>query len=93
MIEVAPDIFYDPSKPFEEQSQEFIEYATNWYYTELAKIITTTGYPAFDADGSWSFHIDNGILEADVKRIQVIPHSTADRRIKKSEIIITVKEV
>jgi hypothetical protein len=91
MIEVEEGIFYDPSKPFNEQSPEFKEYGSNWYYEELAKIINSTGYPDFNEDGSWSFHIENDLLEADVQRIQMIPFSTADRRIKESIVNIKVK--
>jgi len=91
MIEVAPGIFYNPELSFEEQSDEFKEYANQKYYEALAQQINTTGYPDFNEDGSWTFVVEDEFLRAEVTRIQVIPHSTADRRIKESIINITVK--
>ena len=92
MIEVAPEIFYNPSKGFEEQSDEFKEYAIEKYNKTVVSQVTSAGYPDFNDDGSVTFHVEDALLTADVTRIQVIPFSTADRRIKDTLINITVKE-
>ena len=91
MIEVTPGVFYDPSKQFSEQSDEFKEYATNKYYDAVTAQVTSTGYPDFNPDGSITFHVDDALLTADVTRIQEIPFSTSDRRVKGTIINITVK--
>ncbi len=91
MIEVAPGIFYDPTKTFAEQSDEFKEYANNKYYEALAAQINTSGYPDFNPDGSFTFIVEDALLRAEVTRVQVIPFSTSDRRIKETIINITVK--
>ncbi len=91
MIEVAPGIFYDPSKPFEEQSEEFQAYANEKYTSQVTEQVLSVGYPDFNEDGSVTFRVDDTLLYADVTRIQVKPNSTSYRAIKSSIIEIFVK--
>jgi len=91
MIEVAPGIYYDPTKEFAEQSEEFQVYATEKYTAEVTRQVTTIGYPDFNADGSVTFRIDDELLYAEVTRIQVKPKSSSYRAIKETIIEIFVK--
>ena len=91
MIEVAPDIFYDPEKEFSEQSEEFQQYFNEKYTTQVTEQVTTVGYPDFNEDGSVTFRIDDELLYADVTRIQVKPNSKSYRAVKETLIQIFVK--
>ena len=90
-IDAENNIYYDETKPFSEQSDEFQTYATEKYYEKVVAQVTSTGYPDFNEDGSITFHVEDEKLMADVTRIQVIPFSTSDRRVKDTLIEITVK--
>lgn len=90
-IDEANNIYYDETKSFDEQSDEFKAYATKKYYEKVVQQVTTEGYPPFNEDGSITFHVEDDLLMADVTRIQVKPFSTSDRRVKDTLIEITVK--
>ena len=90
-INADKNIYYDETKTYDKQSDEFKAYATEKYYEKVVKQVTTEGYPPFNEDGSITFHIEDDLLSADVTRVQVKPFSKADRRVKETIIEITVK--
>jgi len=82
---------YDTEKSFEEQNNDFKEYAQRFYSNECIKQIAESGYPDFNSDGSITFIITDGILIAEVTRIQIHPFNTENRGVKEIKTTITVK--
>jgi len=91
MIEIKEGIFYDPSKDFENQSDEFKEYFNNLYSEQATEQVVNFGYPDFENDGSIIFLVNDTLFRAEVIRVQVRPNSASYRAIKETIIEIFIK--
>lgn len=90
-IDEENNIYYDETKSFSEQSEEFQEYANKKYSEQVTAQVTSIGYPKFNKDGSLTFLINDDLLRAEVTRIQRYPNSTSDRSLKETKVKIFVK--